>query len=155
MKKEMNKHNSTKIHEVEIVYKRQLFDEMIIIKCSQDIDTFLRKTINLKVIDLKEIFWVILLSNSNGILGFSEIGKGDSTGVIVNLKEIFQLALKTNATSIIVCHNHPSGKLVASEQDKKITQKIKNASELFGMTLLDHIIITSEDYYSFADAGII
>ncbi|AUP79126.1 JAB domain-containing protein [Flavivirga eckloniae] len=151
MKKEMIKNNVTKIHEVGIVYKRKLFDEMITIKSSRDIDTFLRKTIDLEIVDLKEVFWVILLNNSHKILGLSEIGVGDAKGVIVNTIEIFQLAIKTNATSIVICHNHPSGKLVASRQDKSITQKIKQAAELFSIKLLDHIIITSEHYYSFSD----
>ena len=145
-----------KIHEVAVIYKRPLLNTMKLITCSNDINSFLREVIDINTLDLKEYFWVILLNNSNRILCFSEIGKGDTTGVVVNIKEIFQLAIKTNSTSlVIVCHNHPSGTLSASQLDRKITKKIKSASELFSMRLLDHIIITSESYYSFADNEIL
>ena len=77
---------------------------------------------------------------------------GTTNGVTVNIKEVFQLALLTNVTCIIVAHNHPSGKLIASESDKRITQKLKKASKLLDLTLLDHLIITSEDFMSYSDS---
>ncbi len=83
----------------------------------------------------------------------SEIGVGNTAGVSVNFKEIFQLAILTNTTAIIVAHNHPSGKLEASTTDIQLTQRLKKSIGLLDMTLLDHLIITSENYLSLSDDG--
>ena len=153
--KKKNVRNRNSMNEVSIVYKRPLLDEMPNVKSSIDADEILKNVIDLDTLDYKEFFWVLLLNNCNSVLGFAEIGKGDTKGVIVNVKEIFQLTLTSNATSIILCHNHPSGKLKASISDKNITSKVKEIAELFSVTLLDHLILTSESYYSFADNGIL
>lgn len=140
------------LHEVEIHYKRPVLNDNLKIKSSEDSVRVLRQFIDTKRIDYKEFFWVLLLNNSNQLLGISEIAVGSTNGVTVNIKEVFQLALLTNATCIIVAHNHPSGKLKASESDKRITQKLMKASKLLDLTLLDHIIITSEDFMSYSDS---
>ena len=142
-----------KMHEVKITYVRPIFNEMPTIKSSKDADKVLRESIDLKTIDHKEFFWVILLTNSNQVLYISEIGKGEIAGVVVNIKEIFQLALKANAAAIIICHNHPSGKLKPSQKDLDITKTINTIAFFHSFQLLDHIIITSEGYYSFQDEG--
>ena len=148
-----NNDNARRVYEIGIVYKRPLFESMVKISSSQDTYTFLKESVDMETIDLKEFFWVILLNRANSTLGFSEIAKGDTSGVVVNVKEIFQLALMVNATSIIICHNHPSGNLKASKTDYDITEKTRVIAELFSMKLLDHLILTSESYYSFADEG--
>ena len=145
--------DSKKLYEVGIVYKRPLFDTMPVVKNSKDAHSVLSKLIDYDLVDFKEYFWVLLLTKSNRVLGFSQIGMGDTAGVVVNVKEIFQLALKTNASGIILCHNHPSGNLTSSQPDKKLTEKIKLTATLFSMELVDHIIITSEGYYSLSDNG--
>lgn len=145
----------SKMHEIGIVYKRPLYDTMPRMKSSSDAHSLLKKVIDSETIDYKEFFWVLLMNRSNCVLGYSEIGKGDTHSVIVNVKEIFQLALKANASGLILCHNHPSGNLKKSKVDEDITEKINVISSLFSITLLDHIIITSEGYYSFTDNGII
>jgi DNA repair protein RadC len=145
----------SKMYEIGIVYKRPLYDTMPRIKSSEDAHSLLKELINSDIIDYKEFFWVLFMNRSNCVLGYSEIGKGDTYSVIVNIKEIFQLALKTNASGLILCHNHPSGNLKKSKIDEDITDRINIISELFSITLLDHIIITSEGYYSFSDNGII
>lgn len=155
MKNTNEQQNLNRMHEVKITYIRPLYDDMPVIKRSKDVSTLMRDYIDLECLDYKEFFWVLLLNNSNCVLGISEIGKGNSKGVVVNIHEIFQLALKTNATEIIICHNHPSGKLKASERDKTITKRIKEIAELFNITFIDHIIITSENYYSFLDDGML
>lgn len=140
------------LHEVEIHYKRPVLNDNLKIKSSEDSVRLLRQFIDTKRIDYKEFFWVLLLNNSNQLLGISEIAVGSTNGVTVNIKEVFQLALLTNATCIIVAHNHPSGKLKASEADKRITQKLMKASKLLDLTFLDHLIITSEDFMSYSDS---
>lgn len=150
---EAKKIDSKKMYEVGIVYKRPLFDTMPMIKNSSDAHTVLSKLIDYDLVDFKEYFWVLLLTKSNRVLGFSQIGMGDTASVVVNIKEIFQLALKTNACGLILCHNHPSGNLTSSKPDRTLTEKIKIAGKIFSIDLVDHIIITSEGFYSLADNG--
>lgn len=138
-------------NEVEIHYKRPMLDTKLKLNSSETTNELLRKFIDTNKIDFKEFFWVLLLSNNNQVLGISEIAIGQTMGVSVNIKEIFQLALLANASVIIVAHNHPSGKLEPSKADKNITKKIKSAAKLLDITLLDHLIITSESYASFSD----
>ena len=105
-------------------------------------------------IEYKEVFSIILLNNANNVLGVAKISEGGITATLVDLRILFQHILKANATSFIAVHNHPSGKLKASEADKKLTSKIQKASEVLDIMFLDHIIITTESYYSFADEGL-
>ena len=101
-----------------------------------------------------EEFWVLYLNNSNKVLFKSQLSKGGMTGTIVDTRIVFKIALEQNATSIILSHNHPSGKLQPSDADIQITKKIKAAGKELDIPVLDHIIITERDYYSFADEGI-
>jgi DNA repair protein RadC len=136
--------------ELEIYYKRPLFESMVSITQPEDAVKVLRQYLNPKILDLKELFWLITLTNSNRLIGISEITSGTTKGVQVSPKLIFQIALKANASAIIIAHNHPSGKLKISESDKKETNKLKSLADLMEMTLLDHLIITSESFLSFA-----
>ncbi|MBB1151349.1 MULTISPECIES: JAB domain-containing protein [Myroides] len=104
-------------------------------------------------IELLEQFKVLMLSNNNKVLGVLEVSSGGITGTIVDLRIIFSSLLKAHATAFLIVHNHPSGKLTPSDADRQITRKIKEASKLLDITLLDHLIITAESYYSFADEG--
>ncbi len=101
-----------------------------------------------------EEFWVLYLNNSNKIIYKSQISKGGLIGTVVDIRILFKLALEHNATSVILVHNHPSGKLSASEADIRITKKIKVAGENLDIRVLDHIIITERSYLSFVDEGI-
>lgn len=101
-----------------------------------------------------EEFWVLFLNNSNKVLSKTQLSKGGITGTIVDVRLVFKLALEMGATSLILCHNHPSGNLQPSEADKQITQKIKLAGESLDVKILDHLIITESKYYSFVDEGI-
>lgn len=103
----------------------------------------------------RESFYILLLNRANNVLGISKIADGGTASVVVDIKLIFQRALKANASCIILAHNHPSGNLTPSEQDRKITQTIKKGAALLDMTLLDHIILAHTGYYSFADKGIL
>lgn len=100
-----------------------------------------------------EEMYLMLLNRANRVLGYSKISIGGTTGTVVDIKVVFQTALKANACSILLCHNHPSGNLIPSEQDIKITKSIKEAGKLMEIALLDHLIITDEGFFSFADEG--
>lgn len=101
-----------------------------------------------------EEFWVLYLNNSNKVVYKSQLSKGGITGTVVDVRLIFKIALEQNATSIILTHNHPSGKLLASDADKEVTKKLKIAGEQLDVKVLDHIIITEKEYLSFQDEGI-
>lgn len=101
-----------------------------------------------------EEFWVLYLNNSNKVIYKSQLSKGGITGTIVDVRLIFKTVFEHNATGIILTHNHPSGKLMASEQDIQVTKKIKLAAQQLDVNLLDHIIITENGFYSFNDEGI-
>ena len=106
--------------------------------------------------DLKhEEFWVLYLNNSNVILSKQCLSKGGLTGTLVDTRLVFKPALAQLATGIILCHNHPSGTLVASASDKQLTNKIKLAGETLDIKVLDHLIITEKTYFSFADEGLL
>jgi len=101
-----------------------------------------------------EEFWVLFLNNSNKVLFKTQLSKGGMTGTMVDVRIVFKIAFEQNATSIILTHNHPSGKLQASDADVQITKKIKTAGQQLDIPVLDHLIITETGYYSFVDEGI-
>jgi len=101
-----------------------------------------------------EEFWVLFLNNSNKIISKVQLSKGGITATVVDTRLVFHYAFETKATSLILCHNHPSGSLIPSEADKQITKKIKLAGDSLDVKVLDHIIITETKYYSFVDEGI-
>ena len=102
-----------------------------------------------------EEFWVIYLNNSNKVLQKQQLSKGGITGTLVDVRLVLKQALEVGATALILCHNHPSGTLKASEADKKITQKLKTAGLSLDIKVLDHIIVTEKAYFSFADETIL
>jgi DNA repair protein RadC len=104
---------------------------------------------------LHEEFWVLFLNNSNKVIHKAQLSKGGITGAIVDTRIIFKTALEYNAISLILTHNHPSGKLLASDSDKDITRKLQLAGKQMEIMILDHVIITESSYYSFADEGIL
>ncbi|WHT40883.1 JAB domain-containing protein [Myroides sp. mNGS23_01] len=104
-------------------------------------------------IELLEQFKVPMHSNNNKVLGVLEASSERITGTLIDLRIIFSALLKTNAVGFLTVHNLPSGKLAPSDADRQITGKIKEASKLLDNILLDHLIITQESYYSFADEG--
>jgi DNA repair protein RadC len=98
-----------------------------------------------------EEFKMLFLNRANTVLGIMTASKGGISGTVTDVRIVLQAAIKTNASGIIVCHNHPSGNLNPSETDIKITKKIKDSCAIMDIQLLDHLIIDPEDYYSFAD----
>ena len=100
-----------------------------------------------------EEFWILLLNRANRVIRKCCIGEGGLSGVVVDPKKIFKIALDHHASSIILGHNHPSGIANPSEADNKVTQKVKNAGLMLDIAVLDHVIIGDTDYYSYADNG--
>jgi len=140
-------------HEVELHYVRPLYKQTPCISCHLDAEKAMRKFINAKRIDFKEFFWVLFLSNANQLLYISEVAVGSTAGVGVPLREILQLALRTNSSAVIACHNHPSGTLIISENDQRFTKRLTKALKQIDIRLLDHLIITSESCISFSQEG--
>ncbi|MBK6639865.1 MAG: DNA repair protein RadC [Bacteroidetes bacterium] len=100
-----------------------------------------------------EEFWVLLLNRANNIIGKHQISKGGLSGTVVDSKVIFKLALESSSSSIIMCHNHPSGNHKPSDADLSLTKRIVEAGKVLDISVLDHLIIAGELYYSFADEG--
>lgn len=135
--------------------KRRMGTEVMttdVIKDSKMVATFLRT----KLMDLPhEVFAVIFLNRANRIKHFEIISSGGMTGTVADPRIILKKALEEEAVSIILSHNHPSGNLRPSKADQDLTEKIKHAAKYFDIHVLDHIIVSNEGYYSFADEGVI
>ena len=102
-----------------------------------------------------EQFWVLLLNPSNRVIKMAKISDGGVNGTAADPKLIFKTALENNATSIMLCHNHPSGDVLPSDRDKALTRNIINGGKLLEIKILDHIIVGIDNYFSFADSGLI
>lgn len=102
-----------------------------------------------------EEFHIIYLNNSNKVINSMQLSKGGITGTLVDVRLALKMALEVGATSIILCHNHPSGNLNPSSADKQLTQKLKAAGENLDIKVLDHLIVTEKSYFSFADEGLL
>ena len=121
-----------------------------IITCSSDIAQYLQ----IKLKDFKhEVFAVLFLNRANKINHFEIISEGGISGTVADPRIILKKALEEDAVSIVLCHNHPSGNLKPSRADEILTTKIKEAAKYFDITILDHLIVSDEGYYSFADDG--
>lgn len=101
-----------------------------------------------------EEFWILYLNNSNKVISKSQLSKGGITGTLVDVRLVYKTALEMGATSLILCHNHPSGALTPSDADKQITRKLKLAGDSLEIKVLDHLIVTENHYFSFVDEGI-
>ena len=143
------------VAEIEITYKNTVkASDRLKITNSQTCFAVLRNLWSPKI-EYVEEFYVLLLNRANQVLGVTKISEGGTSGCVVDPKRIFQTALKANASSIILSHNHPSGNCQPSEADKMITKKVKEAGILLEISVLDHLILANEDYFSFADAGLL
>jgi DNA repair protein RadC len=100
-----------------------------------------------------EAFYILLLNRANHIIREVQISEGGFAGTVADPKKIFKIALEHNASTMILCHNHPSGNIQPSDADIKLTRKLKSAGEMLDLPVVDHIIIGDEKYFSFADEG--
>ena len=104
-------------------------------------------------INIYESFFILLLNRANNTTGFAKISQGGTAGTVVDIKIIAKYAVESLSSAVIICHNHPSGDKRPSDADLNITRRIKDALLLLDVKLFDHIIITENDFYSFADNG--
>lgn len=125
------------------------------VTCSRQVAEVLRVSWDLDTLCFVEQFMVLLLNRANRVLGCVVISSGGTAGTVVDVKLVFAAAIKANASSIILSHNHPSGNTLPSEQDRRLTKRIVEAGKLLDIPILDHVILTEEAYYSFADEGIL
>lgn len=149
--------NKQEVAEVELRYRTNVKPaDRAQVKSSQDAYEIFYKDWNKNTIEYFEEFKVLLLNRNHKVLGMTTLTKGSTTGTIVDVKQLLQYALKTNASSVIVAHNHPSGNLEPSEADKNITKKIIAGCDAIDIKLLDHLIIVQKGgFFSFADEGMI
>ena len=125
------------------------------VTCSRQVYEVLVESWDKGSLDFVEHFKVMLLNRANRVLGMVTISTGGTAGTVVDIKLILATAIKANASSMILSHNHPSGNLMPSEQDKRLTNRVKDAGKLLDIPVLDHVIVTSEGYFSFADEGVL
>lgn len=146
-----------KVNEIKISYKGGLKSSMWQkISNSKDAAQLLFEDWDKDTIALQETFKVVLLNNSNKVKGVYQISQGGITGTLVDVRILFAVILKSLSVGIILTHNHPSGKLQPSDNDKTLTNKIKKATRLFDIKLLVHLILAPDgDYFSFSDNGIL
>ncbi len=143
------------VAEVSLKYSSQkAYEEMPTISSPEEAAEFLRGIFDPDTIELREEFYVVLLSNTKQVLGYSKISIGSMTGTLVQPITVFQTAILGNAKSILVSHNHPSGNLRASNADISLTARLTNAGKLLGVTVDDHIILTRGGYLSLKSEGL-
>lgn len=140
------------VAEIKVSYSTNQADKIKLTNC---IDTFefILSQWNMDIIEFQEECKVILLNRANFVLGIYELSKGGISGTVVDIRIILSVALKCNASGIILAHNHPSGNIKPSEADRKITRKLKDACDLLEINLLDHFVITRDSFYSFKQEG--
>lgn len=142
--------------EIELIYKTKIkASERPQITSPEAAYKLAIKTWNPGKIEFLEQLKILLLNNSNMVLGIYEVSSGGTTGALIDIKLIFTAALKANASALIMIHNHPSGKTLPSISDKLLTKKVKEAGGILDIKVIDHLIISPETYYSFANNGCI
>ncbi len=144
----------SKLREVSAVYKTSDVVPNAKISQSKDVADYIRQVYPVEI-NIREAMVVLYLNNSNRTLGYTVASIGGITGTVVDVRLVLRDALLTQSTSIILVHNHPSGALKPSQSDINITNKVKKAAELMDIKLLDHLILTEDSYFSFADEGIV
>ena len=144
----------SQVSETQVSYTPNLLVDMSIKNSKKSFELILNEW-ELETLQMQEEVKIILLNRSNKVLGIYSLAKGGLTSCIVDVRIILSIALKTLATGIILFHNHPSGNLKPSKADLDITKKLKNFCDLLDISLLDHLIITKDNYFSFADEGLI
>jgi DNA repair protein RadC len=145
-----------KVAEVELIYRSEVrASERPTIMDSKGTYQLLMNSWDFNKIELLEEFKILLLNQSNRVLGLFPLSSGGITGTVADPRLIFAAAIKACAVSIILSHSHPSGNLKPSRSDEELTTKIKMAGELFNIRVADHLIVSRTGYFSFADEGLI
>lgn len=148
--------SGSQVAEIELVYKSKMKpSDRPVVKTSADSAQLLRDHWNADTIELVEAFKVLYLNRANRAIGIYQVSKGGLTGTVADIRLIMAAAIRLAASAIIIAHNHPSGNLKPSRADEELTQKIKQAGAFLDIKLLDHIILTTDESFSFADEGLL
>lgn len=151
----MERNQTMAVAEVQLVYKSVIkASHRPKISTSQDVYAVLQRHWNYDTIEYVEEFKIILLNRANRVLGIVDISVGGMAGTIADPKVIFTAALKCAASSIILVHNHPSGNLRPSQADIDLTNRLRAGGTLLDIMVIEHIILSSEGYFSFSDEGV-
>jgi len=143
---------ATKTTPLYTIKKNETTFENIVIKSSNDSYQFIKQFYG-DDLEVFESFFILLLNRKNATAGYAKISQGGIAGTVVDVKIVAKYAVDSLASSVVLAHNHPSGNLNPSGADIELTKKIKNALSLLDVVVLDHIILTKDSYYSFADEG--
>lgn len=143
-----------KVKEFSLKYNKTEIDTTTISN-SIEITDILRRVFDKDEINIYECFYILLLNNSLKVQGFAKISQGGITETTADTRLIAKYAIDSFSTNVVLAHNHPSGNKIPSNNDKKLTDKVVKALQLLDIRVLDHIIITDNDYYSFADGGLL
>lgn len=156
MEQKMKPSDLLQIAEIELVYRSKVkASQRPQITTSQDAYKVLLDSWDEDKLELVEQFALLLLNKAGKVLGIYKVSTGGITGTVADPRIIFTAALKANAVALILAHNHPSGNLKPSRLDEELTSKIKRGGDFLDIKLLDHLIITKDEYYSFADEGLL
>lgn len=150
-------YNLNNLGELDVIYKyKSTLNDRPVIKSSDDALDIVSSLFHKEKIGLQEQFVVIYLNRSNKVIGSSNLFTGGISATVVDMKIILSLGLKLMASSMLIAHNHPSGNLKPSEEDKRITNKLCDASKLLEIQLLDHLIVSPDlKFFSFANEGLL
>lgn len=156
MEKSLKEILLSQVSEIELVYKsKATSSERPIVEDSHDCYEILKLLWDEGKINLVEEFKVLFLNRANRLIHFYELSSGGITGTVADTRIILAAALKVAACNIVLAHNHPSGNLLPSRADEELTAKIKTAAGYHDIKILDHIILSSESYFSFAEQGLL
>lgn len=145
---------NTQVAELLVSYSAHIVSEQKISN-SRETYSIITNDWNLHTIEMLEEVKILLLNKSNKVLGVYDLSKGGISSSIIDVKIVLSIALKTLSSGIIIVHNHPSGNLSPSKADIDITEKLKSACNLMDIRVFDHLIISKDNYYSFADDGLL
>jgi len=158
MEKNLSLEALNNVSEIDVVYKRKVkvkMSERPLIQSSRDAFELLLHYWEEDKMELLEAFKVLFLNRANRVLQLLPVSTGGLTGTVADPRLILAPALKLGTCAMILSHNHPSGNLKPSKADEELTQKIKNGAAYFDIKVLDHLILSAEGYYSFADEGLL
>ena len=147
------KENLKCVAEVKMTYRRNTEIEQQNIRLSRDVFDMARRIYDAGTIEYREQAWVLLLNTAGKVNGYFKAADGGIDSAVVDIRLVLQAALLTNSIAMVLIHNHPSGNSKPSGSDDTLTANLNKACQAMSMQLLDHVVITSEDYYSYADNG--
>ena len=139
--------------EISIKLKNKKYSELYQLKEPKDAYKVFKKVFNADTIEWKEEMIMLCLNNAGKLIGFHKLASGGTSSVVTDVKVLAIVALQSTASSVIIAHNHPSGNLTPSNEDKNMTKEVKQGLAFIGIALADHLIVSTEGFYSFKNDG--